>query len=304
MSIVRDLQKLALDSKSDITQLLRQTYFAARKLKIKDLENWAKSEMDGYQENVPTYRHIRGEVMALNPYHGWFPVGFQNAHDVAEKLSIWHCPLSVGEIQVIIHDSTEGFAWCSFPSQTEQYLRETLISPGTRFKPQFQTKLKIPSTQFHSILNTVRNYILDWSMKLEEDGILGEEMTFNEKEIQMAATHNYMNSIIYQGNVQNAQAQGTANSSNQTMTIGTAEFDATLKQIVDNIQKAAGATAEQAELAEAHAGALQSQAQLPAIKRSSGIIEKALKGLSATSNALSISKNVHDLLPEIMKFLS
>ncbi len=41
------------------------------------------------------------------------------------------------------------------------------------------------------ILASVRKIILNWSLKLEEDGILGEGMTFSSQEREIAANSNY-----------------------------------------------------------------------------------------------------------------
>ncbi len=88
------------------------------------------------------------------------------------------------------------------------------------------------------------------------------------------------------------------------MTIGNADFETKLQEIVDNIKTARGATSDQIELAEAHADTLKSQAQLPPEKRSSGVIEKATKSLSVISSTLSIARNVKELLPALLPFLS
>jgi hypothetical protein len=51
--------------------------------------------------------------------------------------------------------------------------------------------------QFQGILDAVRNIVLEWSLKLEGDGILGEGMSSNESEKQAAssASHNITNYI-------------------------------------------------------------------------------------------------------------
>ena len=61
-SIVIDIQKQVL-SKST-TDVLRQAYIIARKLKIKDFEIWISNELNGYKEDdsIPEYRNIFGDI--------------------------------------------------------------------------------------------------------------------------------------------------------------------------------------------------------------------------------------------------
>jgi hypothetical protein len=48
-------------------------------------------------------------------------------------------------------------------------------------------------------MSTVRNKILEWAIILEENGILGEDMTFSEEEKKVATTtptiNNYTNNF-------------------------------------------------------------------------------------------------------------
>ena len=48
----------------------------------------------------------------------------------------------------------------------------------------FNTKyaLMIGTNQIYSIIECVRNIILDWSITLEENGILGDELRFSDTE--------------------------------------------------------------------------------------------------------------------------
>ena len=48
-------------------------------------------------------------------------------------------------------------------------------------------KLYIPSTSIADIEEKVKNTILDWTLKLEAEGIVGENMVFSEKEKNCAA---------------------------------------------------------------------------------------------------------------------
>ena len=75
--IVLQLQAEAIDDSVDIETLLRKAYLVARKLKLKEFENWISNEQNGYKGEIPEYRVISGLIRAWNPYHGWMPVVMQ-----------------------------------------------------------------------------------------------------------------------------------------------------------------------------------------------------------------------------------
>jgi len=67
--IVLELQKEALNKDADIELLLRKAYVIAKKLKLKDFEEWVQLEQNGYGiKEVPEYRYIKGQIKARNPY--------------------------------------------------------------------------------------------------------------------------------------------------------------------------------------------------------------------------------------------
>jgi len=71
-SLVLQLQEYALDSKRDVSDLLRMSLVAARKLEIEEFAQWAGQELNGYDgaQNIPEYRNTRGSLEVWNTYHG------------------------------------------------------------------------------------------------------------------------------------------------------------------------------------------------------------------------------------------
>ena len=69
-----------------------------------------------------------------------------------------------------------------------------------------------------AILNSIRNRLIEWSLNLEEQGILGEGMTFSKEEKEKAET----NPAINIGNIHNFQGllgSVTHSTVSQTMTM-------------------------------------------------------------------------------------
>ena len=87
--IVIELQREALDEKISIESLIRKAYLVAKKLKLKEFEEWLNQEQNGYKKEIPEYRNITGEIKAWNPYDITCKSGrssFKNAHS---KLNIF-----------------------------------------------------------------------------------------------------------------------------------------------------------------------------------------------------------------------
>ena len=112
MGIIIELQREALDESISIESLMRKAYLVAKKLNLKEFEEWLNENSD----NLPTKFEF-------------------------------------------------------FSSKSELY----------------------------RILSTVRNKILDWALLLEENGIVGDGMTFTEVEKQTAQStqviNNYTNNF-------------------------------------------------------------------------------------------------------------
>lgn len=207
--IVLDLQQEALSGNGDILSLLRKAYLIARKLDLNDFKEWVNSELNGYNKSkeVPQYRKLQGSVVAFNPYRGWIPVMFET-HE--EDFSSYDARDSIANLLDVYNKSGNKSVIVDFPNKLNAYLNEYGSAP-------FQTKyrLEISSNQLFNIMESVRTSILEWSITLEENGIVGEGVQFSESEKKIATTNpvinNYVTNIF--GNVSNSQfQQGTTNS--------------------------------------------------------------------------------------------
>ena len=54
----------------------------------------------------------------------------------------------------------------------------------------------VSKSELYRIMSTVRNKILDWALLLEENGIVGNEMTFTDVEKQIAIDTPIINNYI------------------------------------------------------------------------------------------------------------
>ncbi len=176
-SIVLDLQAEAMDANTNIGSLLRKALAVATKLQLAEWIAWCKSELSGYAHGseVPPYRILHGEMKMFNPYNGvWMQfVGLAPIKST--------CSQPVAEVQDLAEG--KGMIYQPVPPESYEEMRDIITPP----------KLILQKTSLLGILDAVRNTILEWTLELEADGVLGEDMKFsaNEKSVVMKNETNY-----------------------------------------------------------------------------------------------------------------
>lgn len=186
-SLVLELQRDAYNTQVPVSELLRKALVVARKLNIGEFEKWINFELNGYPEgsdDVPEYRGVTGLVMAHNPYRGWIPFIIPDA-GLAKAAAKRGFAQPISEVEKILDLQKDD------PLCIVYYAPEAVTLLMSIMPIQMTPALKVPTSQIHKIVETVRNIVLDWSLKLEADGILGEGMTFTAEEKQAASTNTY-----------------------------------------------------------------------------------------------------------------
>ena len=182
--IITELQKEAMDTNVRISDLLRKALLVAKKLKIQDIETWIFSELNGYEkkEDIPKYRHIKGEIKAFNNYSGiWIPIMFTEG-DSKTHHALTHqtCGQPISELESLLENDSDMLGM-KYSSDTEARLMKAANSP-------FPPMLLVPESSLYGILDRIRTTILEWALKLEEQGIVGENLSFSQKEKEAASS--------------------------------------------------------------------------------------------------------------------
>lgn len=201
-SIVLQLQQESLDRSVSVTDLLRKSLVVSKKLKLSEFEAWINSELTGYrsQDDVPLYRKVKGSVKFWNPYRGWCPVIVKDPKQ-GELLSTRNITQTIAELENLANDKDANFLHVPFSQETE---RRLCMSLNAGFETNIS--LIVSHTEIVKIVEEVRNIILNWSLKLEEQGVLGEGMAFTPQESQSAnGTPQAVNNFF--GPVHNPQIQ-------------------------------------------------------------------------------------------------
>ena len=205
-SIVLELQKDLLDKDCDILQALRKAHVIAAKLHLKEFDIWIQNELNGYKsedENFPDYRQIKGTLKAKNPYRGWIPaiITDKNNQAILNEVPVFE---SISALIDIEKKAKDGKFYYSYPPELSMKVCRYANTPT-----YMEIALLISTINITSLIETVKNCLLEWTIELEGKGILGENMTFNEKEAESAKgisqqINNYYGTVV-NGNVSSSQ---------------------------------------------------------------------------------------------------
>jgi hypothetical protein len=197
-SIVLNLQKEAMDLNIDLSDLLRKAYVVAKKLKISEFEEWIKLELYGYNilDKIPRYRVVMGVLKYFDPHYGYLNF-FIDDPKIDNMITQQKIDTPIAELEDL-YKKSKGILYLNVAQKMLFLKKEGYIQ--TNVLPE---KLEVSVTQLNRIFDSVRNIILDWSLRLEEDGILGENLTFTLKEKEIAQKQNVTyNMIINDSQVQ------------------------------------------------------------------------------------------------------
>ena len=181
-SFIKDLQIEIMSPNCDIVNILRKAHFIASILNLTDFDKWIMSELNGYPtpNDCPEYRILHCDLYAFNQFNGWMPTVFKNT-ELENLISTTQMNNSIS--QIISMSEQEGDRLMSeSPGELLRLLNECFNTSNTRFA------LFVSKTSIMDIIEKVKTAVLDWTIKLESEGILGENTTFSEQEKQVAAT--------------------------------------------------------------------------------------------------------------------
>lgn len=202
--VVIDLQQELLDSNCDILSALRKAHLIASKLNLLEFDSWIQSELSGYNcspDEIPEYRQISGELKAWNPYHGWIPVLFQNG-EMENTICSHKLRDSISAILELKTDS--GSFHLNIPADAAREIDKMTTTPlPTKYAVSFSSHL------LQVIIDKVKNGLLEWTLTLEKQGIVGANMVFNQSETSAARSVpqqiNYYYGTVINGTADHSQ---------------------------------------------------------------------------------------------------
>ncbi|MBM6760050.1 hypothetical protein [Megamonas hypermegale] len=208
--IVLELQRDAVESNSDVVSLLRKAYLVARKLKLKEFESWINNELNGYEHNkVPNYRIFKGRLKGRNILKSWEEITVPSKYE--KLINNYEMRQPIFTVVNMCNNKKINSTKISLPSKLNKIFLDF-------FDDETEFAISISNNQLYAVIEKVKNIILDWTINLEENGILGENLEFSNFERECAQKnpiiYNYTNNFY--GNVNNTQIQQDAKKSIQS----------------------------------------------------------------------------------------
>jgi AbiTii len=227
MSLLEEIQNDAIDSKTDLGQLLRKCKLLAARLDSEPLENWLIWESNGYPVDieVPDYRKV--PLTLKGNFFGYYGAQIRNAPipmsnlpaDIANQYLSFQVKQSISSIAETINENKTG----TFKIDTAELAR--FLGQGVYAHYNcLECWAIMPAGNLVEILNSVRNKILDFSLAIwktypNAGGIMSSSS--EKKEASDQATQIF-NTTIYGGST---NLVGTANESTFTFNIEKGNFE-------------------------------------------------------------------------------
>lgn len=279
-SLVLELQREAYQLETPITDLLRKAYTLTKKLKLDEFSSWLSNEMNGYvfEAKLPEYRSVIGK-----------PLKFGIPSKLFLKRGVY---APVSEIEYYLQHSVvkkKGILYLHFPSDDKREERKATME-----------LIRVEASQFYNILDRVRNIILEWALKLEEEGVFGENMTFSEKEKKIASE--IPSTINYFGSMVNSQLQQNSSHSSQSLNVGEFKIES-LKEIIEHGKLLLEGVTDDNTKAELKSELTVLEAQMISPKPKKPIIKECLASIRNIAEGATGSVLV-GLVPKLVEVLS
>lgn len=249
-SLVVQLQTEAMDPNINVSDLLRRAKIVAVKLSRDDISEWIENELNGYSsKNYPAYRKAVGTLQYRYQNSIWRSYNFEKLESnfVVPDIFLY---ASVSVLQSLLQDDSVKQINVTIPVETLTVLAK---EANLRNAP-IEMRIAMSKSIVAGILDSIRNGILDWSLKLEQAGIKGEGISFSmqEKEVAKGTTTINVGTIAqFSGNLGNVSDQAVVNAT-QTNTFSEAnlnEIRSLLSQMQEHLP-AVGLTPEEKDSVE------------------------------------------------------
>lgn len=225
-SIVLELQQECLDPDKAVSDLCRKALLIATKLSLDT--SWLTLEVEGYPagpaELVPEYRHLINSPIAINALGRHIPVMLDDTMKQLKRI-VSREPIAV--IESTYNNIDGNYLYIEPPTDLQQTLQR-VFQRSDRFI--FRTS----PAEISKLLENVKNRILNFSLELEKQGIMGEGMTFKKEEKNAARNI----SISVGGNFTGSLGDVINSTLTQTITIQKNDLEA-LKTVLEqnNVSK-------------------------------------------------------------------
>lgn len=206
MSLLREIQDAAIDSKTELAVLLRKCKVLAARLGNPEFKNWVENELSGYKDidELPEYRIL--SVNSKGHFSGPFQSGLRNADiplmcikdDFHQHLTHSYLAQGVASMENLVRDASGG-------ALQEPWNPDLVALVGQGIYQGMncmQAWKVIPVSGIVSALDAVRNRILNFVLEIEAESPDAGEAPINSEPLPQKKVRQVFNTFI-SGNVQN-----------------------------------------------------------------------------------------------------
>jgi len=228
MSLLRDIQNAALDSKVHLPDLLRKCKVLAARLGNAELKRWVDSELNGYgeKESLPTYRSFRVESQgnSFGPGGG----GARNApiplsclpEKFREMMFTHHSREPISALADIISKGNSGSFRVPWPADLVAYIGEDIYE----YMNCVNAWQVIPRGAIIGILDTVRNRTLNFVLEIESEAPHAGEAAPGVHPVPQERVNQVFHTQIF-GNVGNVASGGEGFSQSNVTAVVPGDFN-------------------------------------------------------------------------------
>lgn len=222
MSLLRDIQSAALDSKVHLPDLLRKCKVLAARLGNEDFKRWVDCELNGYgaQENLPGYRSFR--VESCGHFSGYAGSGLKNApippsclpEQFRENVGTYSSREPISALADLVSRGDSGTFRVSWPTDLVRLVGQDIYE----YMNCLSAWQVVPRGGVVGILDTVRTRILNFVLEIESEAPDAGEAAPGVHPVPQERVNQVFHTQIF-GNVGNVAAGEGFSQSNITAVV-------------------------------------------------------------------------------------
>ena len=198
MNLLDEIQQDLTSPSATAANILRKARVLASQLRSVELQQWAKSELDGYgnNEELPAYRQMR--LAAYGKIYGWggirrnlpIPTTMLPA-ELHEMLTDFPVRENVAALEAIIESNGENLQFKHPPEWTEllkKHFEQTSVEGLS------ETYQPVPKYLYSGILDSIKNKLLEFVLEIKENNVNPDEPnpTATDQDLVRSAVVNHI----------------------------------------------------------------------------------------------------------------
>lgn len=176
MQLLSDIINELVDTDKTISSpILKAKVFASR-IQNRELLNWLNKEVGGYQtsEDLPEYRvykcHVMGSYINGNMKYTNVSIGTNGLDDnIFKNLNYMNFYQSISSLEQDIAENNSGSLNQELPAELIIHIGDNIRKKGNPFYHLIYARKTLSISAINEILSVVRNKLLDFVLKIDEE---------------------------------------------------------------------------------------------------------------------------------------